>query len=242
MSSSEIDLAVAAQAAPCASSRCGAGPPAATTADSSVDWLGSVKTPGRCAGPTTKTLTARSWPSETLRLKLVYSRPICARRWCSRSDGLDAGDIEAADLRQVELAVAVDAAAVVDVDRAPGAQEDLVARADDVVGRDRHVVERVTGSAALSAKKRLPNGGSSRPVASFDEFLEFARRCGCRPVLRRLAEALRSGRSAKSSRRTAGRSAPPRTASDSPPRSALAARTARAAGPVDVGSTGDSRA
>ena len=49
----------------------GAGPPATTTADSTVDWLASVYTPGRCAGPTTNTLTPRSWPSETLRLKLL---------------------------------------------------------------------------------------------------------------------------------------------------------------------------
>ena len=38
----------------------GAGPPAMTTADSIVDWLVSVNTPGRCAGPTTNTLTPRS--------------------------------------------------------------------------------------------------------------------------------------------------------------------------------------
>ena len=49
----------------------GAGPPAATSADSIVDWLGKVYTPGRSAGPTTNTLTARNWPSDALRLKLV---------------------------------------------------------------------------------------------------------------------------------------------------------------------------
>ena len=49
----------------------GLGPPAATTAESSVDWLDKVITPGRCAGPTTKTRRPRSWPSETESSKLL---------------------------------------------------------------------------------------------------------------------------------------------------------------------------
>ena len=66
----------------------GLGPPALTIAESSVDWLDSVTTPGRCAGPTMNTRSPRSWPSETERSKLVNRRPICARRFRSRSAAL----------------------------------------------------------------------------------------------------------------------------------------------------------
>ena len=88
--------------------------------------------------------------------------------------GLDAGDVEAADLGQVEHAVAVDRAAVVDVDRAPGARHDLVARADRVVGRDRHVVERLevvggVGEEARAEDRQQPSG------RAFDEALELVR-------------------------------------------------------------------
>ena len=53
-----------------------------------VDWLGSVYTPGHCAGPTTNTRTPRNCPRVMLRLKLVNSRPICARRCFSSSAAL----------------------------------------------------------------------------------------------------------------------------------------------------------
>src|SRR5205823_13609213 len=54
--------------------------------------------------------------------------------------GLHPGNAEAAHLRQIDLPVAVDGGAVVDVDGSPGADDQLVAGPDDVVGRDRHVV------------------------------------------------------------------------------------------------------
>ena len=88
--------------------------------------------------------------------------------------GLDAGDVEAADLRQVEHAVAVDRAAVVDVDRAPGAGHDLVAGADRVVGRDRHVVERLEVLGGVGEERRAED--RQQPAGrAFDEALELVR-------------------------------------------------------------------
>ena len=152
----------------------GLGPPAATTADSIVDWLDSVTTPGRCAGPTTNTRRPRSWPSETERLKLVNSRADLRAQVLLEVGGLDAGDVEAAHLGQVEHAVAVDRAAVVDVDRAPGAGHDLVARADRVVGRDRHVVERLEGVGGVGEERRAEDR-QQPPGRAFDEALELVR-------------------------------------------------------------------
>ncbi len=54
----------------------------------------------------------------------------------------DAGHRDRAHARDVDHAVAVDHRAVVDVDLAPGADQELVARADHVVGRDRDVLHR----------------------------------------------------------------------------------------------------
>ena len=87
---------------------------------------------------------------------------------------LDAGDVEAADLRQVEHAVAVDRAAVVDVDRSPDTGDDLVARADRVVGRDRDVVERLEGLGGLGEEARAEDRQQATGRA-FDEALELVR-------------------------------------------------------------------
>ena len=88
--------------------------------------------------------------------------------------GLDAGDVEAADLRQVEQAVAVDRGAVVGVDRAPGPQDHLVAGADGVVGGDRHVVDRVEGVDAFAEEARAEHRQQAAG-RGLDEALELAR-------------------------------------------------------------------
>jgi hypothetical protein len=88
--------------------------------------------------------------------------------------GLHAGDIEAADLGQADLSVAVHLAAVVDVDRAPGADVHLVARAHQVVAGDGNVV----GAAGQSMAFAEEVGAEHRQQAAggaFDELLELAR-------------------------------------------------------------------
>ena len=88
--------------------------------------------------------------------------------------GLDAGDAEAADPRQVEHAVAVDRAAKVDIDRTPAADDDLVAGADRVVGRDRHVVQRREAVGGVGEEA----GAEGRQHAArglLDKTLELAR-------------------------------------------------------------------
>jgi hypothetical protein len=142
----------------------GDGPPAVTTAESSVDWLASVTTPGRCAGPTMKTRRAAQLAERDAQVEVGEQAADLAAQVALEVGGLDAGDVEAADLGQVDHAVAVDGAAVVDVDRAPGADQDLVARADRVVGRDRHVVEREEGLAGLGEEVGAEHR-QERPVA-----------------------------------------------------------------------------
>src|SRR5438067_7417078 len=56
-----------------------------------------------------------------------------------------AGDGDGADARDVDHAVAVHHGAVVDVDLAPCANQEFIARADDVVRRDRDVLYRREG-------------------------------------------------------------------------------------------------
>src|SRR5439155_9734396 len=69
-------------------------------------------------------------------------------------------------------AVAVHRRVVIDVDLAPGADLDLVARPDDVVGRDRNVVDR--GEGARHAAEEV--GAEHRQIAAdrlHDELLEL---------------------------------------------------------------------
>ena len=121
----------------------GLGPPAATTAESSVDWLDSVITPGPLRRADDEDAQAAQLAERDREVEVVVEARELRAQVLLEVGGLDAGDVEAAHLGQVEHAVAVDRAAVVDVDRAPGAGHDLVAGADRVVGRDRHVVERL---------------------------------------------------------------------------------------------------
>ena len=52
------------------------------------------------------------------------------------------GDVDGPDLRDVDAAIAIHRGAHVDIDLSPGADQDLVPRTDDVIGRHRHPVQR----------------------------------------------------------------------------------------------------
>ena len=85
---------------------------------------------------------------------------------------LDPGDVDHAHLGNADGAVAVDHRVVIDVDLAPGADLDLVARPDDVVGRDRNVVDR--GEGARHGAEEI--GAEHRQIAAdrlHDELLEL---------------------------------------------------------------------
>ena len=127
------------------------------------------------------TRSPRSWPSETAEIEVGEQPPDLCAQVPLEVRGLDSGDIEAAHLGQVEHAVAVDRAAVVDVDRAPDTRDDLVARSDRVVGRDRHVVERVEGVGGVG-EELLAEDRQQPPGRPFDEALEFVRLRRRRPL------------------------------------------------------------
>ena len=84
----------------------------------------------------------------------------------------NARDLHRAHARDVDRAVAVHYRAVVDVDLAPGADHQLVARADQVVRRDRDVLHRREGGRRAAeevvAVERQPLAGGLE-----DEVLEF---------------------------------------------------------------------
>ncbi len=56
--------------------------------------------------------------------------------------GLQAGDLQLANFRDIDLAVAIDLDAVVNINLPPRAHDDLVARSDDIIGGHRNLVER----------------------------------------------------------------------------------------------------
>ena len=89
-----------------------------------------------------------------------------------------ASHVEAAHLGQADLAIAVDRAAVVDIDRTPGPNHQFVARADAVVGRHRHVAQ-PAGPVGRFGEEVAAKDRQQAAGGRFDELLEFAgKRCG----------------------------------------------------------------
>ena len=81
-------------------------------------------------------------------------------------------NVDGADLRNVDAAIAIHCGAHVDVDLAPGADQDLVARPDDVIRRHRHAVQRGKGGEFLF-EQVVAEHRQSKSSRLQDEFLEF---------------------------------------------------------------------
>ena len=85
---------------------------------------------------------------------------------------LDAGHGEAADLGQIDLAIAVHGGAVVDVDTTPGANHHFVTRAHGVVAGHRNVVDRRETVGRVD-KETGPEQRQLPPGGRLDELLEL---------------------------------------------------------------------
>jgi len=104
---------------------------------------------------------------------------------CFEPGERNAGDMNRADLRQVDSAGSVDTVIGAKIDLSPDTYTEFVSRADNVIRRDWNHVQRgeCGGDAAEQIRtidgKDLPSGGG-------DEFLEFGQRFGRKGFLRRL--------------------------------------------------------
>jgi hypothetical protein len=91
-----------------------------------------------------------------------------------RFAGLDAGQRHGADGRNRNGAVAVDGGAIIDIDRAPAANLQFIARPERVVGLHRRVRHRRESRRCIGEKRRAENRQQFAGIVG-DEFLEFAR-------------------------------------------------------------------